>query len=147
MIGSPARHTRRARLVARLVASTGPDLLVCHDTWGARRAALLRRTRVIVDIHRVPGNFVGMRLLLALAAGAVVITEPMTDPHPFVPGVHYVEAPVDGLLDAAQLVLADGDRHQAIVAAGQRLLTTDLSMERSVARVLAAAGLDPAFRG
>ena len=139
-IGSVARHTRRARILKRLAASAGRDLLICDGMWGAQRAELLRRTRVIVDVHRVPGNFVGLRLLLGLAAGAAVVTEPMTDPHPFVPGVHYVEAPAPDLVDVARALAADDSRRRAIIAAGQYLIATDLTMERSVARILAAAG-------
>ena len=140
MLGSPARHTRRARLAARMVESAGPDLLVCHAIWGDERAALLRRTAVVVDVHRVPGNFVGLRLLLGIAAGAVVVTEPMTDPYPFAPGVHYVEAVESDLLRVARSLVGDDARRLAIVEAGQRLLATELTMERSVARVIGSTG-------
>ena len=67
-------------------AGVGRGLRVVEGVWGHDREVLLRRTRVVLDVHRIPGNFVGLRLLLSLAAGAALVTEPMTDPYPFMPG-------------------------------------------------------------
>ena len=128
----------RRRELARLVASE-PQLTVAENVWGPERNALLRRSRVVLNVQRVPGNFVGLRLLLALAAGAVVVTEPMTDPYPFVPGIHYVEAPLDRLLDESRGLLADEKRRRRIAEAGQALLSDELTMVNSLRRVLAVA--------
>lgn len=128
----------RRRELARLVVSE-PQLTVVENVWGPERNALLRRSRVVLNVQRVPGNFVGLRLLLALAAGAVVVTEPMTDPYPFAPGVHYVEAPLDGLLDEARALLADEKRRRRIVEEGQALISDELTMVNSLRRVLAVA--------
>lgn len=91
----------------------------------------------MLDVHRVPGNFVGLRLLLALAAGAVLATEPLDDPRPFVPGVHYVEAPLPELPAAISAMLANEPMRRRIADAGQAFVSTDLTMERSLAAVLA----------
>jgi hypothetical protein len=137
LLGSRAGHTRRAAAVDRLRANSEQHgLLVEGSSWGADRHALLRRTRVMLDVHRVPGNFVGLRLLLSLAAGVALVTEPMTDPWPFVPGVHFVEAPLEGLLGAGVALLDDEARRREIVAAGQALLRADLSMAASLRSLL-----------
>jgi hypothetical protein len=128
----------RRRELARLVASE-PQLTVAENVWGPERNALLRRSRVVLNIQRVQGNFVGLRLLLALAAGAIVVTEPMTDPYPFVPGIHYVEAPLDRLLDETRALLADEKRRRRIAEAGQALFSDELTMVNSLRRVLALA--------
>lgn len=134
------------RSVIQRWRSEVPGLTVAQDVWGAERNSLLRRARVVLNVQRVPGNFIGTRLVLALAAGAVVVTDPMSDPHPFVPGVHYVEAPLERLLDEARALLADDVRRCRIVEAGQGLLAQELSMTRSLARVLALLGGTPADR-
>ena len=98
---------------------------------------MLRRSRVVINVGRTPGNYVGVRLVLAIAAGAVVVSEPMTDPFPFIAGTHFVEAPLDGILEAALALSADEPRRRRIAEAGQALLTGELTMARCLARVLA----------
>jgi hypothetical protein len=130
-----ARVAWRRGGLARLSASD-PRLTLVENVWGSDRNALLRRSRVLLNVQRVPGNFIGYRLIIALAAGAVVVTDPMTDPYPFVPGVHFVEAPLESLLDEALALLGDEHRRRRIVEAGQALLTSELTMARSLSRVL-----------
>ena len=139
MLGSRASHTRRARRVDELRrAEAGSGLRIVEGVWGAERDALLRRTCVLVDVHRIPGNFIGLRLLLSLAAGAALVTEPMTDPWPFIPGVHYLEAPGHDLLQVASELAADPVRRSALVDAGQALLRDQLTMRASLEGVLRA---------
>jgi hypothetical protein len=130
------RVAGRRSIVSRWRAEE-PRLTVLDDLWGAERGDLLRRSRIILNVGRTPGNFVGMRLVMAIAAGAVVVSEPMADPFPFVAGVHFVEAPLGGLLDAARGLCADEPRRRAIADAGQALLRGELSMDRCLARALA----------
>jgi hypothetical protein len=125
----------RRAIVERQFADE-PGLTVATDVWGPERNALLRRARVVLNVQRVPGDFLGIRMILALAAGAVLVTEPMTDPRPFVPGVHYVEAPLERLLAEARALLADEPRRRRIAEAGQALLVEELTMTRSLVRVL-----------
>jgi hypothetical protein len=134
-------HARMAdrRAIVRRWRVEEPRLTVLDGVWGEERGDLLRRTRVVLNVGRTPGNFVGLRLVLAIAAGAVVVSEPMTDPFPFVAGVHFVEAPLDGLLDAARELCADEPRRRRIAEAGQQLLTSDLTMANCLRRALALA--------
>ena len=113
-----------------------PRLRHFDGSWGAPRNELLRRSKIVLNVSRSPGNFVGWRLLLALAAGAVVVSEPMTDPYPFAPGIHYVEAPLDGLLAAARDLEADEPRRRRIASAGQALLEGELAMSRCLSRAI-----------
>jgi hypothetical protein len=72
-----------------------------------------------------------------LAAGAVLVSEPMAEPHPFVPGVHFVEAAPERMAAVTRALLADEPRRRRIVEAGQALLRDELTMTRSLAAVLA----------
>lgn len=133
-----ARSHRRQRLVEAMRAQ-GLPVAVVEGNFGESRNRLLRRTRVVLHVHRIPGTFVGIRLVLALAAGAVVVSEPMLDPHPFVPGVHFVQAPLDRLSAETTALLADEPRRRRIVEAGQALLADELTMAHCLRRVLAIA--------
>jgi hypothetical protein len=77
-------------------------------------------------------------LVLALATGSVVVTEPLVDPFPFVAGEHFVEAPLDGLLDAARGLIADEPTRRRIAEAGQALLTGELRMARCLSRAISS---------
>jgi hypothetical protein len=130
--------SRRARGVRACAAQLGASrLVVSRPTWGADRDALLRRSRILLDVHRIPGNFIGLRILLAAAAGAVLVTEPLDDPWPFEPGRHYVEAALADLTPAIEALLADEPRRRRIVDAAQALITGPLSMASSLRAVLA----------
>lgn len=115
-----------------------PRLRVLDDVWGSERNALLRRSKVVLNVSRRPGDFVGWRLVLALATGSVVVTEPLVDPFPFVAGEHFVEAPLDGLLDAARGLIADEPTRRRIAEAGQALLTGELRMARCLSRAISS---------
>ena len=138
--GTDERRLRRGRVLAAI----GPDLeslgtvVRLDGVWGRERDAVLRRTRVVVDVQRVPGNFTGLRFLIAMAAGAVVVSEPLDDPYPFVPGRDHIEAPAGQIAGAVAAVLADEAYRRAIAESGQALLGGDLSMRTSLERVLAA---------
>jgi hypothetical protein len=131
--------SRRSTAVRRFVAGLGGrwTTAIRSDVWGPERDALLRDSRAVLDVHRVPGNFIGLRLLLTLAAGAVLVTEPMDDPHPFVPGEHYISAPLASLPEELEAILRDEPRRRRIVEAGQALISGPLTMARSLRLVLA----------
>ena len=138
--GLRMRSSRRARILARLLPAIerlGPVVLA-DGVWGTERDAILRRTRIVLDVQNAAGNFGGLRFLTALAAGAVLVTDTVDDPFPFEPGIDHVEAPVDGLAAAIAALLDDEPRRLAMVAAGQARLVGDLAMRCSLERVLAA---------
>ena len=108
-----------------------------EGVWGHERAAILRRSRIVLDIQRVPGNFAGLRFLLALSAGAVVATEPVDDPYPFEPLIDHISATADSLVAAIADLLSDEPRRCRLATTGQARLANELSMPRALARVLA----------
>ncbi len=112
------------------------NVTVLEGVWAEERGALLRRSGVVLNVARTPGEFAGVRFILAIAAGAAVVSDPVNDPFPFVAGEHFVEAPLEGLLDAALELMADEPRRHRMVRAGQALLADELSMARCLSRVL-----------
>ncbi|MEZ5100672.1 MAG: glycosyltransferase, partial [Thermoleophilia bacterium] len=128
---------RRRRLVRRL-RRAGVPLEVAGSwrdpaTWGEERTRLLNRTRILLDLHRRPGTLSGLRQVLGMANGALVVGEPIRRPEPFVPGEHLVTAPVDELPAAIARLLADEPERARLAAAGRRLVTQELRLERTLA--------------
>lgn len=126
------RHGRRQRLLAEVerdLASRGVNIRrITSGTYGRERAAILAQARILIDLHRVPGNHPGFRFIVAAAAGAAVVSEPLHRPDPLVPGMHHVEAPAGELVAVIAQLLDDEPRRQRIVEAAQSLLATELHM-------------------
>jgi hypothetical protein len=104
--------------------------------WGESRARLLNRTKILLNISRHPGNLSDSRLILGMANKALVISEPMYNPAPFVPGQHYVSADVDEMPEAVRYYLAHEDERQRIVDEGYRLVTQEATAAHSASRIL-----------
>ena len=81
-----------------------------HFLSGARKWEALRRSKVIVNVHRQPLAYVEwQRLVGAMANGCVVVTEHCLGFDPLVPNEHFVAATYDHLQDAVDALLRDPD--------------------------------------
>jgi hypothetical protein len=136
------QYGRRETALAALRAQLEPEvpvLRISADLRGKERHELLSRTKVIVDLHRVPGNFGALRLVLGSAAGAVVVSEPYASTSIFVRGVHHLEAPIADLGSTVRGLLADEDRRREMARATQELLAGPASLTHNLRLVLAPA--------
>ena len=141
------RLPRRRRILRRLERE-GVDVLKLGDyanpaLWGEGRVELMNRVTIALNIPRLEGHLPDVRLVVAMANGALVVSEPLYLPAPYVPGVHYVEAPVERLAETIRDYLADDAARRRITEEAHRFVTTELTLERSFARLLtlAAEGL------
>jgi len=133
LVGQYGRRQRVVESLERRFDERHIGLIkVTSGMYGPERGALLRQARVVVDVHRIPGNHPGFRWIVAAAAGAVLISEPLSAPQPLVPGVHYVEAAADDMPDVVEHFLNDEAARARIVEAAQQLLSTDLLMRRQL---------------
>ena len=128
------RHLRRLRRrgVPVIHAGSWTDL----STWGEGRTQLMNRVKIELNLARIPGSFPGLRPLIGLANGTLLVSEPLVDPSPYVPGRHFVSATLDEMPEAVAHYLAHEDERARIVAAGRDLIHGELTLERSVARLL-----------
>ncbi len=104
--------------------------------WGENRTQLLNRTKIVLNLQRHPGQFSGMRFILGMANMALVISEPVYHPAPYVPGKHYVSVTIEEMPQIIRYYLAHDDEREAIASEGHRLVTQELTMARSVSRIL-----------
>jgi hypothetical protein len=134
------RLPRRRRILRRL-EHEGVEILKLGDysnpeLWGEGRVELMNRVKIALNIPRLQGHLPDVRLLVAMANGALVISEPLYLPEPYEPGVHYVEAPVEQLAETIRRYLADDDARRRITDEAHRFVTTELTLERSFTRLL-----------
>ncbi|MFN8187537.1 MAG: glycosyltransferase [Gaiellales bacterium] len=132
---------RRRRRLIRFLRRSGIDVDVRGSwsdpsLWGEGRTQLLNRTKIVVHLQRYPGKTAAMRFVLALANGAMVVAEPCYRPDPFVPGVHYAQAPIGELPDTIRYYLDHPEERERIVAAGHRLVTEQLTFARTAETIV-----------
>ncbi len=128
---------RRRRRILRRVEREGIDIQTLGSNtpekgyWGDARTELLNRTKIMLNIPRLPGHLPDIRLIVGMANGALVVSEPMYLPAPYVPGEHYVEATVDELAETVRCYLDDEDARRRITSAAHRFVTEGLTLEGS----------------
>ena len=93
----------------------------------------------MLNVLRAPQDFVGQRFLLASANKSLVISEPLLDHEPFVPGQHLVIAPLEKIPDTIQYYLANENKRREIVDRAYQFVTSELTSVNSVGRILAKA--------
>lgn len=104
--------------------------------WGENRTRLLNRTRIFLNLQRFPGEFSGVRLALGLANKTLIISEPMYNPAPYVPGRHYISATIEEMPEIITYYLTHDQEREHIVNEGHRFVTQEMTMARSVSRIL-----------
>jgi hypothetical protein len=104
------------------------DLLhIAHGVQGDRLGELFARTDVAVNVHAESYPSFENRVCLHLAAGHLVISEPLSPAHGLEPGIDYLEVRSPGMLVEAVAGLRAHDGwapHHAIRARGRRKAET-----------------------
>ena len=107
---------------------------------GVERSALLRDTKIVLNIHSREGAyFESHRALLALSHGCVLVTENSRATAPLINETHFVMAPLDDLGRVCDELLQESDRLDAIGRAGYDLAHSRLTMADSCRTILARA--------
>ena len=107
---------------------------------GVDRSALLRDTKIVLNIHSREGAyFESHRALLAFSHGCVLVTETSRAPEPLVKDTHFVIAPLDDLEQVCDSLLQESDRLNAIGRAGYDLVHSRLTTAGSCRTILARA--------
>lgn len=119
----------------------GCPLKWVRHAFGAEREELLSRTRIMLSLLRVPHDEAGMRVMIGLAGGALVISEACPDPGEFVPGKHYVTAPLREIPARVEYYLKHEAERSVIAAEGHRFVTAELTLPRVLRRMLGHAGI------
>lgn len=136
---------RRRRQAVRRLRKAGIRVVAkgdYHDpsSWGESRTRLVNRARIILSIARFPGALAGKRFLIGMACNALVVSDPLNDSTPYIPGTHFVEASLDDMADVIQHYLANDAERRRIAQQGHDFVTSHLTMERSVSQLLGIIG-------
>jgi hypothetical protein len=136
-------HVGRRRRLLNSLRRRGVPIKAVGDWkqpefWGENRTALLNRAKIFLNIQRFSGEFSGLRMILGMANGALVLSEPMYRPEPFVAGYHFVSATVEQMPDVIHHYLTHDDELECIARRGEEFVKNQVRLERSVERLLTA---------
>ena len=136
---------RRSTIVKQVRAELGAarvKLETMYDIapaglWGQQRNEVLNRTKIFLSVYRFAADANGLRLSLGMGNGALVVSEPVFNPHPFVAGKHFVETPVESLTNTILAYLKDDAARNRITSAASGLLSTEFNMFESAKQIVA----------
>jgi hypothetical protein len=107
---------------------------------GAEKRALLRRSRLLLNVHREGASaFEWVRALDAIANGCVVLTTPSSGIDPLVPGEHVLVADPSRIGLVALAALEDPNRLAAMAHAARGVCRDRLDMVESASQLLELA--------
>ena len=99
--------------------------------WGENRTRLLNRTKILVNLARTPAEFSGFRLSLGMANKALVVSEPIYRPEPFVPGRHFLMVPTQEMAGCIRHYLDRDQERHAITETAYQFVTGEATLQRS----------------
>jgi len=140
----------RHRRALRFLRSKGVNVMALGswksgESWGEARTQLINRARIFLNVQRHPGQYSGYRMLLGMGNGAMVVSEPVHDPFPYEPGVHYISSSLESMPETILRYLSDDTERLAIAEAGYRFATGSLTMKASMRELVAS--MEAALRG
>jgi hypothetical protein len=132
-IGHPSG--RRMRILDHLdqeLAARGFQLkIITRGCYGQTRLQLLNRTRICLNLVRCPWYLGGVRFLMSMGCGAVVVSEPLLDPRPYQPGVHFIQAEPQKMVQALVYYLENETERRHIADQARHFVTTELTLDNT----------------
>jgi hypothetical protein len=108
-----------------------------RNCYGQTRTSLLNRSKILIDIVRAPWEIPGMRLLIAMSCGAMVLSCGFAgDASPYVPGTHFINTDPTKLADTIVYYLEHEKLRQEIADAGRKWVTETVTLENSLTQIL-----------
>ena len=134
------KSKRRPKLLEKVrkdLESRGIKLVVpTKELNGENRTKFLNRTKIILNIFQRPHGFAGLRFLFCAANKTLLVSEPVIDTQPFVPGRYMVTAPIEQLAETIQSYLSKEGKRQEIVERAHRLISEDFTIHKMIGRIL-----------
>jgi hypothetical protein len=115
------RSTDHREELLAAVKSRYPIVHIGHGLFGDRLMRFLDRADVQLNLHNNPYPSFENRVCIALAAGHLLLSEPLSPSHGLEPGVHYLEIETaDELLAVVERLASEPEAFADVQAAGRR---------------------------
>ena len=141
-----SRRRIQLRRLGRTLRTAGFNLkVVTRDCYGDERTQLLNRTKILLNIHKFPWEFPGIRLLMGMSCRTLVVSEPAPDTQPYQDGVHLVLSPAAQLGETLIRYLQGPSHREEITERAYQFATGEMALGARLARAL--SGLAPSRIG
>lgn len=129
-----------------------PDVLRQLRLWGYRtrevnlfpcggeRTSLLQRSKIVLNVLRLPWEFPGPRLFAGAACGALIVSNEAVQNEPFVAGLHFVRSPRLRMAESIHWFLAHEEERKRRAARALQSMSADLPLSKSIDGLLLTAG-------
>ena len=116
----------RRRLKVAYLRRRGVDVTAAGDWnnpnyWGEERTRLINRARIFLNIPRFEGQLALGRFILGACNKSLIVSEPLYNSAPFVPGEHYIAAEYKEMPSVIEYYLNHEEERARIAEAGYRL--------------------------
>ena len=137
-LGSMGRRRRGANLrwLQEELARRGRTLTFAVGAYGAAREELLNRARIVLSLLRMPHDLAGIRVLMGMACGALVVSEYCHDTDAYRPGEHFVMAELNQLPKVIDYYLEHEEERKTIAWQGHRFVTEELTLANLMHKML-----------
>jgi hypothetical protein len=105
------------------------------EFWGESRTRLINRAKIFLNVPRFAGQFALLRFALGACNKALVVSEPLYNSAPFVPGEHYVVATYPEMPGVIQFYLAHEEERRKIAENGYHLTVNKCLLSHSIDRL------------
>ena len=129
------------KLSEELTAENVKLKIVDKDCYGDKRTQLLNRTKISLDLPRVPWDFASVRLLLSMSCCAMVVSEGNCPKEPFIKDVHYVQAADSDLTATILSYLRNEQQRHRITRDAYNYVKKENTLKKSVLDILQKSNL------
>ncbi len=143
-LGSLNNRRRRVLLhnLSAELSAQGVELkIVDSDCYGAERTELLNRTKISIDLPRVPWDFAIERFLMSMSCGALLVSEGKQPTEPFRAGVHFVQTEAADMAGTILKYLRNERERAEISLVAYEFVNKEITLKKSVTEVLTKCGL------
>jgi hypothetical protein len=132
-----SRRRIQIRRLERTLRAAGFNLkVITGNCYGDERTQLLNRTKILLNIHKFPWEFPGIRLLMGMSCRALIVSEPAPDTQPYQDGVHLVLSPAAQLGETLIRYLQNPSCREAITERAYQFATGEMALGTRLARAL-----------
>lgn len=141
------RRNKVVKTIEEQLKARGIGLkIVDKDCFGRERTELLNRTKIVLDVPRVPWDIAGTRFLMSMSCGAMVISEKVDYIEPYKDGVHFVQAESEKIAEKIFYYLEHEDERKEIVNSAYKFVVEELTLKKMIIQILEFCDANPAIQ-